>query len=434
MKRNDLIFALIMLVALTFSACSDDDNKSSGVDVPFSPSDPITLTNISPAKGGLGTRVVISGNNFGNDKSKVKLYFNEKEALIINMNNQNIYAMVPKQPGEQSTIRVVIDDKEGVLNEKQFAYQIRAVVTTVAGSGESGSENGSNALEATFGRVAMVDVDNDGNVLIADDQKKQIRLLSVAENKVITVLASTHEVWQGGFSADGENYYVIERRASQRPLLIHGLSKKSNWLEEKFYDVDNLIGATDVYGLTTDDQDGIFILSKSGQSLVKINQKTKKMEKLGGEWNMEGWLHIAYNPVDHHLYITTENARTIYRVDPSDTPVTRDKLEIYAGDPAAGSGYQDGNGTDARFGSMEGICCDLEGNLYVADYENHVIRKVDIHRNVTTVAGVPKQKGYKDGKPTEALFNMPYDVTVTPDGILYVADTGNNRVRCIAIQ
>lgn len=434
MKRNYLIFTMMMLTLLTFSACSDDEAKNSGVDIPFSPSEPITLTNISPAKGGLGTRVVITGNNFGNDKSKVKVYFNEKAALIITLNNQNIYAMVPKQPGDLSTIKVVIDGKEGVLDGRQFSYQIKAVVTTVAGTGQVGTDNGSNALEATFERVAMVDVDNEGNVLITDDWGKQIRLLSIKDNKVMTVLASTHEVWQSGFSANYENFYVIERRASQRPLIIRGLNKKSNWLEEKFYDADNLLGNVDAYGLATDDAYSIFVLAKGGQSLVKIDQRTKKMEKLGGDWGMEGWLHIAYNPVDHYLYITTENARTIYRVDPTNVPVTRDKLEIYVGDPAAGHAFQDGNGTDARFGSMEGICCDLEGNLYVADYGNHVIRKIDIHRNVTTVAGVPGQKGYKDGKPSEALFNTPYDVAVTPDGILYVADTDNNRVRCIAIQ
>ena len=49
-------------------------------------------------------------------------------------------------------------------------------------------------------------------------------------------------------------------------------------------------------------------------------------------------------------------------------------------------------------------------------------------------AGVPGESGYKDGKPQEALFNKPYDVAATPDGILYVADTYNYLIRCIAIQ
>lgn len=250
----------------------------------------------------------------------------------------------------------------------------------------------------------------------------------------MTVLSGTHEVWQGGFSADFENYYVIERRKSQRPLIVRGLNKKANWLEEKFYDAEGLLGSNDAFGLTTDDHDGIYVLSEYGRSLIKIDQRTKKVEKLGENLGLDSWVHLAYNPVDHYLYISAESSRTIFRVNTLDLPITREKVEIYAGDPSAGSAYQDGNGMDARFGSMEGICCDSEGNIYVTDYGNNVIRKIDMHRNVTTVAGVPGKSGYKDGKPSEALFNMPYDIAVTPDGILYVADTGNNRVRCIAIQ
>ena len=75
-----------------------------------------------------------------------------------------------------------------------------------------------------------------------------------------------------------------------------------------------------------------------------------------------------------------------------------------------------------------------EGNVYLADYTNHVIWKVDEEFNATIFAGVPGESGYKDGKPQEALFNKPYDVAATPDGILYVADTYNYLIRCIAIQ
>ena len=50
------------------------------------------------------------------------------------------------------------------------------------------------------------------------------------------------------------------------------------------------------------------------------------------------------------------------------------------------------------------------------------------------IAGVPGVKGYKDGKPEESLFNTPYGIAATPDGIVYVADTYNYVIRVIAIQ
>lgn len=421
----------IILFSWIFIACNDDGGK--GIDVPYLPDQPIVLTNVSPVKGGLGTRVVITGNNFGNDKSKVKVFFNEKEAIIFNMNNQHIYAMCPKQPGDSSVIRVKIDNNEGVLPNQKFAYQIQAVVTTVAGSGETGSDNGP-ALEATFGRVAMVDVDDKGNVIIADDRKKEIRLLSIEDNKVTTLLSGTGEVWQGDFSFDYENYYVLERSDATRPLLLRSLNRKMNWSSEAFYDTDNLSNKHKAYGLTVDDRGNIYVITTEGQELIKIDQSDKKMQRIGINLGLASWVHMAYNPVDKYIYCTVEEFNTVYRFNPLDVPVTPEKIEIFAGEPSAGEDYMDGNGKDARFGNMEGICCDREGNIYVADFGNNCIRKIDIHANVTTVAGVPGVSGYRDGKPKEALFNMPYDVAVTPDGILYVADTGNNRVRCVAIQ
>lgn len=420
---------LITLVLLMFSACGDDEKGSSSVDVPHSSAMPITLTDILPAKGGLGTRVVITGKNFGNDKSKVKVLFNEKEALIFNINNRTIYAMVPKQPGDLSTIKVVIDDKEGALEEKQFAYQIRAVVTTVAGTGEVGDEDGA-LLEATFGRVVMLDVDDEGNILVSDagNGHNKVRLVSLRDKKVMTIATGTGYLWQSAFSADYKNFYVIERGG-----LIRGYNRDANWAEEKFYDVDNLLGSP-VYGITTDHEKSIYAMSSTGRRIVKIDQETKKMELIGQDLGLEAWVHIEYNRVDHYIYITTESNRTIYRVNTKDLPITRAKMEIYAGSPSAGHDYKDGYRLDARFGSMEGICCDREGNIYVADYGNNVIRKIDPNGNVTTVAGVPGKSGYKDGKPHEALFNYPIDVAVDPDGILYVADENNKRVRCIAIQ
>ena len=69
----------------------------------------------------------------------------------------------------------------------------------------------------------------------------------------------------------------------------------------------------------------------------------------------------------------------------------------------------------------------------MADQSNHAIRKIDPEGNVTTFAGSGKA-GYKDGEIETSQFNNPTDVTVSPDGIVYVADYYNYRIRCIAVQ
>jgi sugar lactone lactonase YvrE len=98
--------------------------------------------------------------------------------------------------------------------------------------------------------------------------------------------------------------------------------------------------------------------------------------------------------------------------------------------------YADGAGTAARFDVPFGITVDAAGNLYVADSNNHRIRKIDPAGNVTTIAGTsPIGSGngsYADGTGTAARFNTPAGITVDAAGNLYVADAENNRIRGLA--
>ncbi len=93
-------------------------------------------------------------------------------------------------------------------------------------------------------------------------------------------------------------------------------------------------------------------------------------------------------------------------------------------------GFMDGYGTTARFNSPAGLALDAAGNLYIADMGNHAIRKLTPQGLVVTVAGNGSY-GYFDGNGREARFNTPLDVEVGPDGQIYVADFQNHRIRMI---
>lgn len=95
-------------------------------------------------------------------------------------------------------------------------------------------------------------------------------------------------------------------------------------------------------------------------------------------------------------------------------------------------GYKDGFGKNAMFHFPSDAYADKNGNIYVADYWNHCIRKITSYGLVTTVAGVPGKKGYKNGKAKEALFNNPIGVIVDYTDNLYVLDTKNHCVRKIS--
>ena len=95
------------------------------------------------------------------------------------------------------------------------------------------------------------------------------------------------------------------------------------------------------------------------------------------------------------------------------------------------AGDADGTGTSASFNQPYGVAVDASGNVYVADQFNHVIRKITSAGVVTTLAGTAGVIGNLDGTGAAASFNHPTGVAVDASGNVYVADKDNSVIRKI---
>ena len=135
--------------------------------------------------------------------------------------------------------------------------------------------------------------------------------------------------------------------------------------------------------------------------------------------------------VNGDMYIADSNNNVIRRVDARDHP----DIEPYAGNYDLGSGFSGDNGpaTEAQLDTPDGVAIAPDGDVIVADSHNDRIRRVDHPTGeITTIAG-SGENGYDgdDKLATEAALNTPSAVAAAPNGDIYIADTLNYRVRMI---
>jgi sugar lactone lactonase YvrE len=123
------------------------------------------------------------------------------------------------------------------------------------------------------------------------------------------------------------------------------------------------------------------------------------------------------------LYVSDSNNHTIRKITPAGVVST---LAGTAGSP----GSADGTGAAARFNIPLGVAVDRAGTVYVAEPNNHTIRKITAGV-VTTLAGAAGDLGWDDGLGNKARFFRPCGVAVAAAGTVYVADEGNNTIRVI---
>jgi sugar lactone lactonase YvrE len=270
-----------------------------------------------------------------------------------------------------------------------------AQVSTLAGSGATGKANGQGTA-ASFNDPVGVVVDANGAVYVADTGNHLIRKIDASGN--VTTLAGSGAAG----SANGQGTAAS-------------------------FDFPNRIAI---------DKSGIVYVADSGNSLIRKIDTSGHVTTLAGSGvpgsaNGQGTAASFNFPTgiavdaSGNLYVADAGNNLIRKIDTSGNVTT------LAGSGAAGAA--NGVGTAASFNAARGIAVDAGGNVYVADTSNNLIRKIDTSGNVTTLAGAGAQ-GAANGQGTAASFNGPYGLVVDANGNLYVADTDNNLIRKIDVS
>ncbi len=326
------------------------------------------------------------------------------------------------------------------------------VVTTLAGTaGVHGSTDGTGT-SASFYYPYGVTLDTGGNVYVADSSNNTIRKITPAG--VVSTLAGTAGV-AGSADGDGASasfhspmsimldpsgfLFVVDcDNNTIRKITVSGVVTTFAGTAGLQGSADGPIASATFSTPTTlsrDSSGNLFVADTGNNTIRKISPAgivTTFAGTAGVRGSADGTGASASfraprgGAVDFagNVFVADYGNNTIRKITPGGVVTT------FAGTPFI-QGSADGTGASAGFSHPRGMAVDASGNIYVADYNNDIIRKITPAGVVTTLAGTAGVIGSADGAGASASFYGPWDVAVDSSGYVYVADTGNATIRKI---
>jgi trimeric autotransporter adhesin len=291
-------------------------------------------------------------------------------------------------------------------------------ISTVAGNAKIGySGDGGPATSAELWAPSGVAVDSSGNLYIADIGDNVVRKVTVSTGTITTVAGDSVYMGadtQGGYSGDGGPAVKAELNG---PVGIALDSSGNLYIADDGNGVIRRVTASTGIITTVAGLPGDSSYSGDGGPAVKAQ--------------LHGPEGVAVD-ASGNLYIADTLNNVIRKVSASTGIITTAAGNGYnAGINSGGFGGDHGPATSAELSYPEGVALDASGNLYISDTLNMRLRRVDASTGIiTTVAGNGVQGSSGDnGAATSAELNHLLGVSADALGNLYIADTGNMRVR-----
>jgi streptogramin lyase len=335
-------------------------------------------------------------------------------------------------------------------------------IDTVAGTGKKGyAGDGGPAAAALLNQPFHCDLDGKGALYVAEAGNHCVRRVNLATGVIDTVAGTGKKGYSGDGGpatratfnepyavavAPGGDLYVVDRlNACVRR--IHGKSGTVTTVAgtgKKGYSGDGGPGSraqmVEPNDCCLDGKGGLLIADVGDWRIRRLDLKTGVLTTFAGTGRRKGKLRRGDmgdgGPADKavlfgaravcvdgrgNTFICEREGNALRKVD------EKGIITTLAGTGVAG--HEDGPGIKARFRGPKAIRCDRDGNVWVVDTENHAIRKVDRAGQVSTVAGGRRGAGGDGGSPLAAGLDRPHGCVLDAEGVLYIADSENHRVR-----
>lgn len=335
------------------------------------------------------------------------------------------------------------------------------IITTVAGSTSSTSTpsgckdydscngDGGLAVLARLDSPSAVAVDSSGNIYIADTssfgssdvrtRSNRIRKVDTKGN-ISTIAGRTLTNYEQGKDVNGNTDPRLSAVKSPYSGSACGVQKQDGTACANIGDGRDATTAllASPFGLAVDSSGNVFVSDRDDNRVRLYNAASGSMLTVvgtggGGSTGDGGPGTLAQTNKPAGLFL--DSSGNLYITEEGSGRVR--KFDTNAGVVYNAAGYvrssSDGPALSVAFNSPRAVAVDAAGNVYVADTNNHKIRKIDTQGNVTTLAGTGSSGSTADGSPgVGSRINSPRGIAVDSTGTIYFAENGNNRVRTLS--
>lgn len=286
----------------------------------------------------------------------------------------------------------------------------QGIISTVAGTGQPGFEgDGGPALKAQMNTPHEIRFGPDGRLYVSDMKNHAIRVLDL-KSGILSTLAGTGKP---GFSGDGGPALKAEFR---EPISLE-------------FGPDGLLYICDIGNQRVRTFDP---LSGNIQTVCGNGRKTAPADgaPFSPETPLSGPRTIAFDPAGN-LWLALRDGNSLFRVDKTDH-----NLHHAAGTGKSGFTGNDGPAEKAQLAGPKGLASAPSGNIYIADTENHSIRRILAKTGkIEVIAGTGQKGDGPDGSmATHCQLARPHGVFLDKDGTLYIGDSENHRIRAVKVE
>ena len=454
MKAKKIWLLWAFLGGCLLVSCSNEEKEENLYD----PSQPIEITGFKPAEGSARTRLLISGRNFGTDASRLKVTIGGENAKVVGSDGTTIYCIIPPR-AFSGQIEVSIDTDDGpkmATASGKLKYIPKTIVSTLCGyvspTGEYTIKDGTFE-ECGIGDANWLSMDpKDHNKMYVIEERASLRIADLKEETLTTHLSvgqmNISRIRSVNWFPTGDKMLISNDQGAD-----DGISNITLGREDGFLSATPLIYSKSCNGSNVHPVNGeVYYTQWEAGSIWRYDPSEDKKEELFKIWDNGYEARLHFHPTGNYCYIVVLNKNCIVK---SNYDWANKRLvvgNLFVGDYGQ-SGYLDGVGKQARFnGLQQGVFVKNEKyvregksdiyDFYIADSNNHCIRRITPEGMVTTYAGRGSvgtdgaADGYVDGDlRKEARFKNPSGLTYDEETkTFYIADYNNHRIRTIAVE